>query len=333
MDIDFVMLWVDGSDKAWREEKKKYDPSVVVDADDNEERYRDWDLLRYWYRAVEKYAPWVRKIHFVTWGHVPEWLNLECPKLHFVRHEDFIPKDRLPLFNSSALEIHLHLIEDLAEHFVYFNDDVFPIRPLKPEDFFVNGLPVDMMAFQPVVANPKNPVMSLIYMNNSVLIAKHFDKRECVKAHPSHFFNFKYPPLYFCYNILEMAFPLFTGFYTMHGPSVLLKSTLEKVWSEEEEALTLAAGNRFRSKTDVTQYLFREWQKLSGNFVPGRVQQNFRYFEMSDDNKSLINTITKQKKKVICINDTGKVTESDRVRRELQEAFTSILPDKSMFEK
>ena len=30
----------------------------------NEVRYRDWQNLKYWFRAVEKYAPWVRKIHF-----------------------------------------------------------------------------------------------------------------------------------------------------------------------------------------------------------------------------------------------------------------------------
>ena len=42
-EIDFVILWVDGSDPTWREEKKKYSPQK--DEDIREERYRDWDNL------------------------------------------------------------------------------------------------------------------------------------------------------------------------------------------------------------------------------------------------------------------------------------------------
>ena len=47
---------------------------------------------------------------------------------------------------------------------------------------FKNGKVCDMLAFQPVVANPKNPVMSHIYMNNSVTLCKYFNKRENVKS-------------------------------------------------------------------------------------------------------------------------------------------------------
>ena len=121
--IDFVLLWVDGNDPAWRKEKAKYSPeSALADA---EERYRDWGLLPFLFRGMEKFAPWFRKIHFVTWGHLPEWLNTENEKLHIVRHEDYLPKEALPLFNSSALEIGLHRIPGLSDKFVYFNDDTF----------------------------------------------------------------------------------------------------------------------------------------------------------------------------------------------------------------
>ena len=66
--IDFVITWVDGSDDRWQKEKQKTRKhlGIVADVDDRKERYRDWDNLQYWFRGVEKYAPWVRKIHFVT---------------------------------------------------------------------------------------------------------------------------------------------------------------------------------------------------------------------------------------------------------------------------
>ncbi|MBQ6357217.1 MAG: capsule biosynthesis protein CapK, partial [Solobacterium sp.] len=38
-------------------------------------RFKDWGLFKYWFRGVEKFAPWVNKIYFITWGHVPTWLD------------------------------------------------------------------------------------------------------------------------------------------------------------------------------------------------------------------------------------------------------------------
>ncbi|MEV4559339.1 stealth conserved region 3 domain-containing protein [Kitasatospora sp. NPDC049285] len=46
------------------------------------------------------------------------------------------------MFNSHAIETGLHRIPGLAEHFLYFNDDMFLGRPVRPEDFFLgSGLP------------------------------------------------------------------------------------------------------------------------------------------------------------------------------------------------
>lgn len=66
IEIDFVMPWVDGGDENWRKEKNRYQPSG--DADGKEERFRDWQNLQYWFRGVEKYAPWVRQDPFYHLG-------------------------------------------------------------------------------------------------------------------------------------------------------------------------------------------------------------------------------------------------------------------------
>lgn len=74
-EIDFVIAWVDGNDPEWRKEKQKYLAEFLGEEaliDQGDYRYRDWDILHYWFRAVEKYAPWVRKIHFVTCGQIPD---------------------------------------------------------------------------------------------------------------------------------------------------------------------------------------------------------------------------------------------------------------------
>ena len=74
MDIDIVVLWVDGSDPAWLKEKSKYQDIKTTDAN-SDNRFRDWGLMKYWFRAIEQFAPWVRTIHFVTWGHMPDFLG------------------------------------------------------------------------------------------------------------------------------------------------------------------------------------------------------------------------------------------------------------------
>lgn len=337
-EIDFVIAWVDGADPAWRAEKRACAERLGLtraaeDADDREERYRDWDNLRYWFRGVEKFAPWVRTIHFVTWGHLPPWLNPNHPKLHIVNHADYIPQQFRPTFNSHTIELNFHRIEGLSEQFVYFNDDMFLINAMQPEDFFRNGKPCDMLALQPDVANPNDPVMPYILLNDAMTLAKYFNKRENAKKQPGAYFHPGYPLLYFCYNLLEMAFPKFTGFYTVHGPSPLKKSTYQILWQKEKELLTETCFHPFRRRDDVNQYLFREWQKLSGDFVPTNPLRSFRYFDVDNKNSALLQCIQKQSAKEICINDSNFPVEFERVKAELNRAMDALLPQRSAFER
>ena len=260
---------------------------------------------------------------------------MECPKLHIVRHEDYIPKEFLPVFNSNVLEIYLHRIPGLSDRFVYFNDDVYLLQPMKPDRFFRNGKPVDMLAFQPVVANPASPVMPYLLLNNMSVLCKYFHKRENVVRQPGSYYHVGYPPLYFFYNLLELVFPLYSGLYTVHGPSPFCKETFREVWEREERRLRVVASHRFRDDRDVTPNLFRNWQKLTGDFHAQNVQWDFSYFEIGSwGDERLLSTIRGQKKRVICINDApeGK-EEAPHMREELQQAFQQILPRASSFER
>ena len=107
---------------------------AALDIDEN--KYRDNGLLKYWFRGIEKYAPWVRRIHFITMGQKPAWLDENHPKLHLVNHTDYIPREFLPTFNSNVIELMIHKIPDLAEHFVHFNDDFFSYKSRSAVRFF-----------------------------------------------------------------------------------------------------------------------------------------------------------------------------------------------------
>ncbi|MDY4501824.1 MAG: stealth family protein, partial [Lactobacillus johnsonii] len=142
--IDFVVTWVDGSDSVWLESKAKYADKADIILN-TEARYRDWNIFKYWFRAVELYAPWVNRIFLITEGHLPKWINLEHPKLVHIKHSDYIDEQYLPTFNSNVIELNIPNIKELSEKFVLFNDDVFINAPVLPEDFFdKDGLPKDI---------------------------------------------------------------------------------------------------------------------------------------------------------------------------------------------
>ena len=141
MEIDFVITWVDMNDAEWQRDFVKYSNKTENEKNSvSKARFRDYGLLKFWFRGVEKFAPWVRKIHFVTCGQKPEWLDENHPKINLVDHKNFIPEQFLPSYNSVVIERYLHKIPDLSEHFVYFNDDFYIINHLDKSRFFQNGL-------------------------------------------------------------------------------------------------------------------------------------------------------------------------------------------------
>ena len=169
-EIDFVLPWVDGTDLIWRKELDKYE--ISSPEMNSEDRFRDWGNLIYIFRGIEKFTPWVRKIHFITYGHLPKWLNLDHPKLNIINHEDIIPNKYLPIFNSHPIEICLNNIRDLSDKFVYFNDDFFILKKLKDTDFFKNNLPVDY-AISDIM---HQGVISHVIQNNIDIINKYHNR-------------------------------------------------------------------------------------------------------------------------------------------------------------
>lgn len=324
--IDFVITWVDGNDEEWRKEKDKYSPHK---SEDNRQiRYRDWGILKYWFRGIEKFAPWVNKIHFVTWGHVPEWLDIDHPKLNVVNHKDFIPNEYLPTFNSRAIELNLHRIEGLSQQFVYFNDDTFLLKPVKKEDFFRKGLPCDIFNLNTIPPTDSTYVSMLF--NNMKIINSHFNKQEYIKKNFFKLFNLKYG-LKLIRTLMLTPWREFTGIDNPHIATSYLKSSFEKVWLLEEDILKETSSHRFRNHSDVNPYLFRYWQLVTSNFVP--TKSLGKLLVLDDNNSKIYNTVTKQKYKMLCINDATNIKKESLIREKLNYSFKTILPQTSNFEQ
>lgn len=324
--IDFVITWVDGGDPAWQAEKRRYQPQK--NDDDSAVRYRDWDNLQYWFRAVEQYAPWVNRIHFITWGHLPGWLNTQHPKLHIVNHADYIPPQYLPVFSSHPIELNIHRIRELAEHFVYFNDDIFLNAPVTPRNFFKNGKPVDKLIFD--VLYPSQAPISPILYNNCRAASKYIRKPALIKNNLRKIF-YPWYGVAGIKNYLTLPYPWFTGFYNHHLPISFRKSDFEEVWAQEPELMDSTCRNRFRSGDDVSPWLIRYWYLAKGEVEPCSYRQG-KIFELSDDNRALLRELKRKKYRMICCNDAGRCSDFEKVKAELSGALHDELPDKSRFE-
>ena len=158
--IDIVIPWVDGSDDAWRKVKDEWAVKEGLSSvsDSSDARFRDWDIIKYFFRSIEKNMPWIDTVHFVTWGHLPGWLDPSCAKLHIVRHDEYIPEAYLPTFSSHTIELNMHRIPGLAERFIYFNDDIVVLQSIGPSFFFRNGLPCDYAILVPLISDHRYSV-------------------------------------------------------------------------------------------------------------------------------------------------------------------------------
>lgn len=332
--IDFVVMWVDGNDPEWQKEKQKF--SVDDNADGSIYRYRDFGLLKYLFRGVEKFAPWVNNVYFVTWGHVPEWLDLNNPKLKVVKHSDFIPEEYLPTFSANAIENNLHRIDGLSEQFVLLNDDFFLIDSVKETDFFKNGKPMDTVALN--VQCPQRSLVSRFFgINNTAIINDHFNFESSIKENFWKWYSLKNGKNVLRSIVLKGC-PRFPGFWQHHLASSFCKSTFEEVWEKEYEILHQTSSHKFRESTDVNQWLFKDWQIASGNFEVRNVKFGEAFYIDRDGitniKNRIINYITHQKGKMIVIND-GEMSdlEFNLLVEDLEKSFNEILPTKSHFEK
>lgn len=327
--IDFVLIWVDGNDKKWQAEKAKYDTSVTYG--DSDVRFRDWENLQYWFRGVEKFAPWVNKIHFVTWGHLPKWLNTSNPKLNIVNHHDYIPEKYLPTFNSHTIELNLHRIKGLSEQFVYFNDDMFVTNYVQPTDFFKNGKPRDTFALDTIFFG-KGSAGFFNGADLEIINTDFPDKHKIFRRDFKKWYNPHNGFKSLIRTTLLLPWPYFSGFYYPHISSNFLKSTFEEVWEKEYDVLDQTCNDKFRQKTNVNQWLFKYWQLASGNYEVISYKTGMCYHIKEKNFAEACNAVRNGKYKITCINDTDNTMNFEEKKQKVLDSFHQLLPEKSSFE-
>ena len=144
-DIDAVITWVDGSDPAHRAKLDAYlqASGLAGHGSAAPTRFGDCNEVEFCVASLLRNAPWIRRIHIVSDAQSPAFLerlrgtDFEG-RVRVVDHREFFRgyEDRLPTFSNRSIECLMWRMPDLAERFLYFNDDFQLLRPVQPSDFF-----------------------------------------------------------------------------------------------------------------------------------------------------------------------------------------------------
>ncbi len=304
--IDLVYLWVDGNDPQWLKKKEQYlDNSIKHTALAG--RYENNDELKYSLRSVEKYLPWVRKIFIVTDNQVPEFLDIENPKITIVHHSEIIPLELLPTFNPWVLENFIHNIPNLSEKFIYANDDFFVNTDLQPNFFFKDGLPIfRMKSSHGFITELKLKKFFRRFLNTydlgtlSILqlIKKKYGKRLYLRKH--------------------------------HNIDAYLKSDYKKATEAVFNEIKHTLHNRFRKDNDFHRMLFDCYILIKER---GHLQYSTKNDScvISLEETDYQQVLNYYQPKLFCLNDTSQATEEDR--KKVQPFLDTLFPNKSQFEK
>ena len=292
--MDIVITYVNGLDPEWQKDYEKHTNTPIL-----EKRFRDWGTLKYLMRGIEKNMPFIRKVHLVVAreSQVPEWVNRN--EVNIVLHKDIIPAEYLPTFNCNPIEMHLHRIEGLDEEYIYFNDDIFPLKPCKATDFFIDGRATLGMSRHLFAFNMFKKIC-----RNSNRIA-----RKAIGLKPSVCFL---RPQHIC--------------------TPMLKSQCEELYQKVETEI-ISSLTKTRSSNNLNQYMFLDYMYLRGMLINKRMSKKHFSLGVASEDK-IRKYIQSPKHSLVCINDVQMSEESyNEIRRTLLNTFEQVLPEKSKFER
>ena len=299
-DIDAVFTWVDGSDPAWQERKRRRlegpggAPRHETAA--NDARFAQIDELRYALRAVARYAPWLRRVYLVTDGQRPPWLAEEFPEVTLVRHDEiFSDPAALPTFNSHAIESRLHHIPGLAERYLYLNDDFFLGRYARPADYFTaDGKPRVFLTEEAIpdtaLAADDHPVVAAAKNNTAIL-------QRLTGTRASHKLK--------------------------HAPYAMLRSVALELEALAAEQFAATARSPFRSPTDVSaaSSLLPYYALATGRAVAGEMSHFYADVASPELRWRLPRLLEHRDADVICLNATTAPTRRASAIHAFLEAY------------
>lgn len=306
VEIDAVYTWVDGDDPDWRARRDAalggHGESALHASAVDRSRFLDAGELRHSLRSLHRYANWVRRIYIVTDSQVPSWLDVSHPRIRVVSHQELIGASR---FNSHAIEASLHRIPDLAEHYLYLNDDVFFGNMAYPGDFFAapgisRFFPSDLTIDPGPASIEDRPIMAAAKNGR---------------------------------DLMAMRFGLDIRTRVRHTVQPQLRSVAQQIEAEHPEQVACTRAAAFRSPTDISlaSSLHHWYAYALGRAVPAH--PNYLYVDLgrADTGQTLDALESLRRYDTFCLNqEEGELPGA--TRRDLARFLNRYLPGTAPWE-
>lgn len=310
-EIDLVYLWVDGNDPVWQAKRNAIIGKTEEGSPVNcKGRSANNDELKYSLRAIEMYAPWIRKIFIVTDEQTPEWMDTSNPKIRIVDLKEIMPEESLPCFNSCLIEHFLYRIPGLTDKFLYSNDDMFINKEATPDDFFTpEGFPI--------VRLTRKPFRKLRWWWREHIRRKPLKNYTRTVAHTSELVNEKYGKYY-------------TGM-PHHNIDTYLRSDCQRI-AEEIFCDEFKANNRNHMRSDddiqrsIISYVALAEKRGKLRYVNAKESLCVRIHR-----ERYFRKLEKYRPMFFCMNDSEYAKDEDRMK--VKAYLDKRFPVKSSFEK
>jgi len=211
---------------------------------------------------------------------------------------------------------------------------------MKPNDFFsAKGLPRDQFGLWRVKTTKYSSILPHVCLNNMAALNQNFNQRKVLRDKRTKLYDPRNGATCLALTALMSVISRkdFANILFHHMPAAFLKQTFRDVWAAEPEILANTSSHKFRSKDDVSQYLIRAWQMVTGNFEPRNVSAHGEHFTyLTDDFSALTHAIHTQKLRgrsleMFCISDE-KIKDFRRAKSEINATLEQLFPEKSTFE-
>lgn len=287
--IDLVVPMVFPEDEEWRHDFLRYHSGEAC----SHVRFRSWGTEELLVRCFDRYMPWLHTIYVLLAreSQVRPWMG-KYSKVRVVLHREFIPEKYLPCFSSPCIEMFLGRIPDLSERFIYANDDMYPLSPLQPSDFFLDGKPC--VHFREPLFPERLNVFHRKCLNQQNMIGAPFGK---------HYVR--------------------TWLYTGHSYAPILKSVCEAVWETHGEEIEKWISPMSRNDHSFNQYIYLLYQRFAGLDIDHTARTQY-----ADENKvtrSIPYLINDPEAGVVCLNDNENIRDWQQRASLVRDTITAKL--------
>ncbi len=269
--IDYIVPMVFPQDRAWQANLRQlYGRTYNAASAMADVRYRTWGTEHLLIRCVKRFIPWLHDIIVLLAQESQRQPWMDAEGVRVVYHRDFIPEDKLPTFNSRAMEMYLHRIPRLSERFLYGNDDMFPLSPLKETDFFIGPVPCQRFTEKDFPSTPNQFHRACLGGLN--FVAAQFGK------HYTH-----------------------TWLKGGHSIAPILLDTCRHLWERFPKVIE-GSVTPFRDARNFNQYIYGWHQHFTGNHIPTPPPRKFLSVKKNGINE-IRDTILRPDVGIVCIND------------------------------